>query len=140
MKLIPLLDRAGNIKVWADPRSGWVYDQKGNVSALISFDGVFNRQGTQIAWWYGDHIRDRYGHVVLFRPGAKIEGVNMPRPEKLPLPPKVHVPSGHPVLTWLLPPPLSARLQWADFRSLHEGPKRLRAFERKLRSFQQKPS
>jgi integrase len=85
MKIIPLLDRAGNVKLWADPRSGWVWDLMGHVSALISFDGVFNRQGTQIAWWHGDHIRDRYGNVVLVRQGAKIEGVNIPRPEKIPL-------------------------------------------------------
>ena len=39
MKLLPLLDRTGNIKFWADPRSGWMNDLDGNAIALIAVDG-----------------------------------------------------------------------------------------------------
>ena len=72
MKLVPLLDRSGNVKAWADPGSGWIIDLAGKVFAFVSFDGIFTRRGIQIGWWLGDHIRNRYGHVVLSRPTRKL--------------------------------------------------------------------
>ena len=137
MKLVPLLDRSGNVKAWANPESGWIWNLAGNVFALIAFDGVFNFAGSQIGWWYGDHLRDRYGRVVLSRRRTKIEGLNMPRLEKIPRPPKVNLPSGHPVLRWLLMPPLK-RHEWADIKSLFDRLAQIRAYEEKLRSFHQR--
>jgi hypothetical protein len=67
----------------------------------------------------------------------KIEGLNMPRSEKIPQPPKVSFQSGHPELRWLLAP-LSKKHQWADFGSLHHGLEQLRAYEKKSRRFNQK--
>ena len=132
-RLAPLLDHTGNTTAWADPTSGSVSDRMGNVFALVWFAGVFNRTGAQVGWWYGDHIRDRYGRVVLFGPGTKIEGINVPRPKKIPPPPKLHLPSGHPVLKWLLTPSVKKH-QWADLRSLHDGLGRLRAWAAKAAS------
>ena len=83
MNLMPLMDRRGNVTAWADRNSGWVSDQIGKVFALVWFDGVFNQTGAQIGWWYGDHIRDRYGRVVLVQPSTKIEDLNMPRPNEI---------------------------------------------------------
>ena len=68
MNLMPLMDRRGDVTAWADRNSGWVSDRIGKVFALVSFDSVFNQTGAQVGWWYGDHIRDRYGRVVLVRP------------------------------------------------------------------------
>jgi 4-fold beta flower protein len=132
MKLIPLIDRAGNVKAWADPRSGWITDLAGNAFWFVSFDGFFTRRGAQVGWWHGDHIRDRYGRVVLSRPDAQIEVIKIPSPKRLPQPPKMHLPPSHPVLTWL-PPPLLKKHQWADFYSLHEGLEQLRAYEERSR-------
>jgi hypothetical protein len=39
MKLLPLLDRTGNLKFWVDQRSGWMTDLDGNTVALIAVDG-----------------------------------------------------------------------------------------------------
>src|SRR4029077_11747667 len=111
MKLMPLMDRRGDATAWADPDSGWVSDQIGRVFALVWFDGVFNQTGAQIGWWYGDHIRDRYGRVVLVRPGTKIENVNVPRLKRIPQPRCCISPSRHPVLKWL-PTPASKKYQW----------------------------
>jgi len=134
MKLVPLLDRSGNVKAWANPKSGWICNLVGNVYALVAFDGVFNLSGAQIGWWYGDHLRDRYGRVVLSRRSTTIEGLKVPRSEQIPQPPKMNLPSGHPVLRWLLPPPLK-RHEWADIKSLFDNLAQIRAFEKKLRSF-----
>ena len=82
MKLIPLIDRTGAVRAWADRKSGWICNPIGSVFALTEFDAVFAFSGAQIGWWYGDHIRDRYGRVVLTRSGAKIEGLTTPRPIK----------------------------------------------------------
>jgi len=114
MKMVPLLDRSGHVKAWADPRSGWVCNLAGNVFAVVAFDGVFNLAGSQIGWWFGDHLRDRYGHIVLSRLRPRIVKVTIPQPNKIPRPPNLHLPSGHPTLRWLLMPPLTAR-GWADF-------------------------
>ncbi len=132
-KLLPLLDRTGNVMAWADPTSARVRDRMGNVFALVWVAGVFDPTGVQIGWWYGDHIGDRYGRVVLFGPGTKIEGFNMPRPKKIPPPPKLHLPAHHPVLKWLSTPPVKKH-QWADFRSLHDGLGRLWAWAAKAAS------
>jgi hypothetical protein len=137
MKLVPLLDRSGRVRAWANPKTGWIWNLVGNVFALVAFDGVFNFAGSQIGWWYGDHLRDRYGRVVLSRRSTKIEGLNMPRSEKIPRPPKVNLPTGHPVLRWLSMPPLK-RHEWADIKSLFDGLAQIRAYEEKLRNFQAK--
>jgi hypothetical protein len=106
---------------------------------LIEFDGVFKFNGEQIGWFGGDHLRDRLGRVILARPGAKIEGVMMPHAEKIPSPPKMHVPTGRPLLKWLLPPPMKQRA-WVDFKSLFDdGLAQARAFEEMLRSLANKP-
>jgi len=117
MKLIPLLDRTGSTKAWADRRTGWIADLAGRVFALVAWDGVFSRTGAQIGWWHGDYIQGRYGGVVLFRAGRKIESLNMPGLQRIPPPPKVQLPPAHPALRWLLPPPLTRR-SWADFEGL----------------------
>ncbi len=82
MKLIPLIDRTGAVRVWADRNSSWLFHLTGDAFGLVSFDAVFRRTGAQIGWWYGDHIRDRFGRVVLVQPGTKIEGLDAPRPKK----------------------------------------------------------
>jgi hypothetical protein len=40
MKLIPLIDRTGAVRAWADRKSGWICNQTGNCFVLIEFDGV----------------------------------------------------------------------------------------------------
>ena len=57
----------------------------------------------------------------------------MPRPQKSPEPPKLHLPAGRPVLQWLLPPPMKQHA-WGNLESLFSGGlERVRAFEAKLR-------
>ena len=48
MKFLPLLDRTGNVKFWADPRSSWMVDLDGNAVALIAVDAVYDRNGVQL--------------------------------------------------------------------------------------------
>jgi len=140
MNLIPLIDRTGAVRAWADRKSGWICNPTGSVFLLIAFDGVFRFAGEQIGWFYGDHIRDRYGRVVLARPGAKIDGLSMPRPKKSPEPPKIYLPTGHPVLRWLLPPPPIKPGAWADFKLLFDdGLERIRAFEKKAAELCKQP-
>ncbi len=52
--------------------------------ALIIVDAVYDRTGLQVGWWYGDHIRNRKGEVVLFVSGSKIHGLAMPTQKQLP--------------------------------------------------------
>ena len=86
MKLVPLIDHTGIIRAWADRKTGWACIPTDNVFLFIAFDGVFRLTGEQVGWFYGDHIRNRNGQVVLSRPNANIEGLIMPRPEKIPPP------------------------------------------------------
>lgn len=60
MKLIPLIDRAGHVRAWADRSTGWISNLNGKIFALIEFDGVFKAQAIakQIGWSGGDHLRD----------------------------------------------------------------------------------
>jgi hypothetical protein len=132
MKMIALIDRKGAVRAWADRKSSWICNPTGNCFALIEFDGIFTFTGEQIGWWCGDHIRDRYGRVALARLGAKIEGIIVRRPEKVPEPPRIYLPTGRPPLQWLLPPPMKQRA-WADFKALFDdGMERVRVFEEKL--------
>lgn len=139
MKLIPLMDRTGAVKAWADRQTGWISDLAGRLFALVAFDGVFSRTGAQIGWWHGDYIQDPYGRVVLFRPRRKIENLNMPRLRRISSPPKVRLPSSHPQqLRWLLPPPLKAHT-WTDSAPFlgqlgypQTGVEKLRAFGERL--------
>jgi hypothetical protein len=45
LKLPPLIDRAGNLKCWADPRSSLMTDLDGNAVALITVDVVYDKTG-----------------------------------------------------------------------------------------------
>ena len=133
MKLIPFVDRFGAVRAWADRRSGFVSNPAGNPFALIEFDAVFRFSGSQIGWWFGDHIRDRYGQVVLARPSAKIDGLVVPRPQEGPEPAKIYLPSGRPVLQWQLPLPMKQHT-WGNLESFFSGGlERVGAFEAKLR-------
>jgi hypothetical protein len=138
MKLIPLLDRTGTTKAWADRQTRWIGDLNGKVFALVSFDGVFDRGGAQVGWWHDTYISDRHGHVVLYRPNARIQNLSMPQRKKIPRPPNLHLPSGHPTLRWLLMPPLKAH-GWADFEAFlgalghtQNGAEKLRAFRERI--------
>jgi hypothetical protein len=132
MQLIPLIDRTGTITAWADRKTGWACNPKGNVFLFIAFDGVFRSTGEQIGWFYGDHIRNRNGQVVLSRLDVKIEGLTMPRWKEIPPAPKTHMPMGRPVAHWVLLPPHKGRT-WADVKSLFDGLSRVRGFEQRLR-------
>jgi len=115
MKLLPLLDRTGNVKYWADPRSSWMVDLDGNAVALIAVDAVYDRNGVQLGWWYGDHLRNRNGQVVLFVTRSKIEGLMMPAEKPNSRMPTL--PSGRPNFDWLgVKPP--KKHEWADVTSL----------------------
>jgi hypothetical protein len=48
MKLLPLLDRTGKVKYWADPRSSWMTDLDGNAVALIAVNAVYDKTGFQL--------------------------------------------------------------------------------------------
>ena len=113
MKLIPLLDRTGSTKAWADRKTGWISNLTGEIFALAAFDGIFGRTGAQVGWWQGHYIQGGYGRVVLHRHGTRIEKLSMPQPKKCPRLPNFQVPSFKPTLRWLLMPPLRAR-RWAD--------------------------
>ena len=78
MKLLPLIDRTGSVKFWADPRSSWMVDLDGYAVALIAVDAIYDKNGVQLGWWYGDHLRNRNGQVVLFVSHSKIECLVMP--------------------------------------------------------------
>ncbi len=142
MQFFPLLDREGQVRAWEDRKAGWISDLNGSVFAVTEFDGVFTAQanGEQIGWFCGDHLRDRLGRVVLARPGARIEGIIMPRRHKIPqVPPKVRVPIGRPLLKWSLPTAMKQRA-WADFDALFDdGLAQVRAFEQELRRLANKP-
>ncbi len=136
MKLIPLIDRAGQVRAWTDRGTGWISDLKGNIIALIYFGGVFKAQAhaQQIGWYECDGVvRNRRGQVVLIQPNAKVDGLVVPRPQKIPPAPKLRLPIGRPVLNWQLPPPMKQRA-WADFESLFDdGLAQLRAFAKQVR-------
>ena len=117
MKLLPLLDRAGNVKFWADPRSSWMVDLDGNATGLIVVDAVYDRNGVQLGWWYGDHLRNRNGQVVLFVSRSKIEGLMMPAEKSVSRTPTLRVPSGKPNFE-RLGVKASKKPEWADVTSL----------------------
>ena len=117
MKLLPLLDRTGNVKYWADPRSSWMTDLDGNAVALIAVDAVYDRNGVQLGWWYGDHLRNRNGQVVLFVSHSKIGGLTMPTEKSVSWMPTLRVPSGKPNFVRLRIKPAKKHV-WADVTSL----------------------
>ena len=59
MKLIPLVDRSGAVRAWADRRSGLVSNPAGNAFALIEFDAVFRFSGT-LAITFGIDMAESY--------------------------------------------------------------------------------
>ena len=79
MPLVPLLDRTGELRAWADRKSGWVFNPIGNAFALVEFDGFFRFYGTQLGWFYGDHVRDRQGKVFLARPSSLLKNLARPK-------------------------------------------------------------
>ena len=117
MKLLPLLDRTGNVKFWVDPRSSWMTDLDGNAVGLIAVDAVYDRNGVQVGWWGGDHLRNRNGQVVLFVSHSKIEGLTMPAEKPISRVPTLRVPSGKPNFERLSVKP-AKRHEWADVTSL----------------------
>ncbi len=137
MKLVPLMDHTGSTRAWADRQTSWISDLRGKVFAFVAFDGVFDRTGAQIGWWHGEYIQDRYGHVILSRPSAKIETLSTPKPKEIPRPPNLHLPSAHPTLRLLLMPPPKVH-GWGDFISNFDGVGRRRTAAEKLRDFQKR--
>jgi hypothetical protein len=117
MKLLPLLDRTGKVKFWADPRSSWMTDLDGNAVALIAVDAVYDKAGSQLGWWYGDHCRNKIGPVVLFVSRSKIDGLTMPAEKPTPRVPTLRLRSGKPNFERLgVKPP--KKHEWADVKSL----------------------
>ena len=45
MKLVPLLDRSGNVKAWADPGPGWIINLEGKVFAFRFLQRDFHPTG-----------------------------------------------------------------------------------------------
>ncbi len=134
MKQIPLIDRSGGVRAWADRGTG-------SAIALIYFGGVFKAQAHagQIGWFDCEGVvRNRRGQVVLVQPNAKVDGLVIPRSQRIPAAPKLRLPIGRPTPSWQLPPPMKQRA-WADFETLFDGLAQLRAFEKKLRSLATKP-
>ncbi len=136
--MIPLIDRAGQVRAWADRRTGWISDLNGNIIALIEQlgNGVFvaEAHARQIGWYDCDGVvRNRRGQVALIQPTAKLDGLVVPRPQRIPVAPKLRLPIGRPVLHWLSASPMKQRT-WADFETLFDGLAQLRAFEQKVRS------
>jgi hypothetical protein len=117
MKLLPLLDRTGNVKFWVDPRTSWMVDLDGNAVGLIAIDAVYDRNGVQLGWWYGDHLRNRNGQVVLFVFRSKIEGLTMPAEKPISRVPTLRGPSGNPNFDRLGVKPVKKH-EWADVTSL----------------------
>ena len=143
MTLIPLIDRAGQVRAWADRRTGWISDMNGKIIALIEQlgNGVFiaEAHARQIGWYDCDGVvRNRRGQVVLVQPNAKVDGLVIPRPQRIPAAPKARAPIGRPTLSWQLPLPMKQRA-WADFETLFDGPAQLRAFAQKVRSLMSRP-
>jgi hypothetical protein len=137
MKLIPLLDSTGTVKAWADRQTGWISDLTGRVFAFVKFDGVFSRTGAQIGWFGDGYIQDRLGRAVLFLSGRKIDHLTMPQSQKIPRPPRLQLPSDHPVLRWLLWPPRKKPL-WGDFNAFYDAQRPSGTAVARLRQFQER--
>src|ERR1035441_4885598 len=67
-------------------------DLDGNAVGLIAVDAVYDRNGVQLGWWYGDHLRNRNGQVVLFVTRSKIEGLMMPAEKPISRVPTLRLP------------------------------------------------
>jgi len=92
-------------------------DLDGNAVALIAVDAVYDRDGIQLGWWYGDHLRNRNGQVVLFVSRSKIEGLMMPAENPISRVPTLRVPSGKPNFDRLGVKP-AKKHEWAGVTSL----------------------
>jgi hypothetical protein len=92
-------------------------DLDGNAVGLIAVDAVYDRNGVQLGWWYGDHLRNRNGQVVLFVSRSKIDGLVMPAEKPISRVPTLRVPSGEPNFERLSVKP-AKRHEWADVTSL----------------------
>jgi len=92
-------------------------DLDGNAVGLIAVDAVYDRNGVQLGWWYGDHLRNKNGQVVLFVFRSKIEGLMMPAEKPISRLPALRLPSGKPNFERLVVKP-STKREWADVTSL----------------------
>jgi hypothetical protein len=92
-------------------------DLDGNAVGLIVVDAVYDRNGVQLGWWYGDHLRNRNSQVVLFVSRSKIEGVMMPAEKPISRMPTLRIPSGKPNFDRLGVKP-AKKHEWADVGSL----------------------
>jgi hypothetical protein len=92
-------------------------DLDGNAVGLIAVDAVYDRNGVQLGWWYGDHLRNRNGQVVLFVSRSKIDGLMMPAEKPISRVPTLRVPSGRLNFERLRIKP-SKKHEWADVTSL----------------------
>jgi hypothetical protein len=101
-------------------------DPDGNAVGLIAVDAVYDRNGVQLGWWYGDHLRNRNGQVVLFVSRCKIEGLTMPTEKPISWVPTLRVPSGKPNFERMAIKPAKRR-EWADVTSLPFQDRRRRA-------------
>ena len=113
LQLIPLFDKTGAPSYWADPVSSQIFDTTGQVIAFISFDSIFDRSGKHMGWWYGDHIRDHVGRLLLFMRGAQIAGMNLPSPPSKSRQPKARHLLPRPSLNRLENHPLKKQ-QWSS--------------------------
>lgn len=129
MTLLPFVDRRAIVRLWADRKSNWLVDSRGKAFALIACDGVFNLNGRQIGWWYGDHVRDKFGRIILCRMGSKLEGATLPRVTDRPRPPKIQSLPAHPALNWASKMPPPKQFGWSDFDLLSDH------LERRLGAF-----
>jgi hypothetical protein len=92
-------------------------DLGGNAVGLIAVDAVYDRNGVQLGWWYGDHLRNRNGQVALFVSHSKIEDLTMPAEKPISRAPTLRVPSGKPNFERLAIKP-TKKHEWADVTSL----------------------
>jgi hypothetical protein len=97
--------------------TSWMTDLDGNAVALIAVDAVYDKIGIQLAWWYGDHIRNSKGQVVLFVSRSKIDGLMMSAEKPTPRAPTLRVPLGRPNFERLGVKPAKMH-EWADITSL----------------------
>jgi hypothetical protein len=131
MKLLPFIDRHGNVRLWFDPNSGWAVNNAGQSHAVIWFDGLYDRRGKQIGWWYGDHVRDLDGRVMLFEPRTNMIGLALPVAKPLPHPPVNYARLKYPHFARKSGKPLK-KPEWIDFDRPSLG--RLRAWIEEIKT------
>ena len=76
MDMHPLVGKDEKVVVWADRTSGRVYNRRGKLFGVIIYNGVFDFDGTQLLWWFGDHFTNLEGGVLAVLQGARIPGIS----------------------------------------------------------------